>query len=516
MSFITLLSLGIRLAVVLPAGFPLNDGGLFYTMILDLIANGMRLPVFGTYNGAAIPYAYPPLGFYVYALFHLATHISVLDLMQFGPAIISAASIPAFYVLAEEMMGSRTQAAFATLVYSLLPRAFEWLIMGGGVTRSLGTLFALLAMRQAYRLSLSGSQREILRMLILGGLVVYSHPEAATHTAISAVFFYLWNDRSRRGLVRVSLALFGILIISAPWWGSVLSRHGLEPFLAVANAARQDSYNAFAGLFALLRFDFSDEPFVTILTVLGLLGLARKLSRREYLLPVWLVAMHSLEPRGGPAFMMIPLAMGAGLAIESMILPGLRLRESAAGPSPASEPDSEAAVMNSLFRGRSARLVLGFLFAYGVMSAYATGWRIREGSTLTAADLQAFAWVRTNAAPLSQFALVTRALPLRDAASEWFPGLTDHSSAATVFGMEWVRGVDFAGRIELYRSLQACAGQGTSCLRSWAEERGESFDYVYVRRTGVGERTALEESLSRSTDFALVYRNEAAAIYERR
>ncbi|MFH1186472.1 MAG: hypothetical protein V1755_15790 [Chloroflexota bacterium] len=500
----------------MPADFPLNDGGLFYTMILDLIANGMRLPVFGTYNGAAIPYAYPPLGFYFYALLHLATHISVLDLMQFGPPIISAASIPAFYFLAEEMLGSRTQASLATVVYSLLPRAFEWLIMGGGVTRSLGMLFALLAMRQAYRLSRTGSQKELLPMIILGSLVIYSHPEAATHTAISSAFFYLWNDRSRRGLVRVNLVLFGIIIVSAPWWASVLPRHGLEPFLAVANATRQDSYNALVGLFALFRFDFSDEPFVTILTVLGLLGLVRQLSRREYLLPVWLVAMHTLEPRGGPPFMMIPLAMVAGIAVESMILPSLRLRENPPDPRPASDAVSDAALLNTLFRGRAARLVLGFLFAYGIMSAYATGWRIREEFTLTSADRQAFAWVRANAAPQSQFALVTQALPLRDASSEWFPALTNHVSMATVFGMEWVRGADFARRIELHRSLQACAVRGTDCLESWAEVVGKSFDYVYLRRARVDERTALEESLSRSTDFARVYSNESVVIYEKR
>ncbi|MDO9302752.1 MAG: hypothetical protein Q7T89_15305, partial [Anaerolineales bacterium] len=48
-------------------GFPLNDGGMFYTMIRDLQANHYILPQFTSYNFADIPFAYPPLGFYIAA-----------------------------------------------------------------------------------------------------------------------------------------------------------------------------------------------------------------------------------------------------------------------------------------------------------------------------------------------------------------------------------------------------------------------------------------------------------------
>ncbi len=48
--------------------FPLNDGGLFATMIQDLVNNRLLLPASTTYNGLDIPFAYPPLAFYVAAL----------------------------------------------------------------------------------------------------------------------------------------------------------------------------------------------------------------------------------------------------------------------------------------------------------------------------------------------------------------------------------------------------------------------------------------------------------------
>ena len=55
----------IRLSMALSATFPLNDGGLFYQMTQELVANQFRLPFFTSYNHLNIPFAYPPLAFYL-------------------------------------------------------------------------------------------------------------------------------------------------------------------------------------------------------------------------------------------------------------------------------------------------------------------------------------------------------------------------------------------------------------------------------------------------------------------
>jgi hypothetical protein len=56
-----LLGLLIRLSFVVGTDFPLNDGALFYTMVRDLQQVHYRLPLYTSYNGAQIPFAYPPL-----------------------------------------------------------------------------------------------------------------------------------------------------------------------------------------------------------------------------------------------------------------------------------------------------------------------------------------------------------------------------------------------------------------------------------------------------------------------
>jgi hypothetical protein len=511
--FLTLLALGVRFIVVFPAAFPLNDGGLFHEFITTLVANKFLLPAFSVYNGESIPYAYPPLAFYMVGALNQVFRIPLLQLLQFMPVLLTVACIPAFHLLASEILQSRRQAALATLAFAFIPRTFDWLIMGGGITRALGLLLALLLMRHLVRLFIGRAGTAILPGIIFGALLVLSHPQAAAHTAMTAGLFYVWRDRSRTGLRDGLMTAAGIAVITAPWWLTVIARHGIDPFLAVSAAARADSYGPLVGLFALFRFDFTDEPFLRIFAVLGLLGLAFKMARREYLLAIWFVILHLLEPRGGTLFMMIPLAMAAGFSLDMVVLPAVGAGRARDGL-PSAETTALASQWLPEFLGSTGtRIALAFLTLYGCLSAFTVGSEIRQKYTLTARDSEAFEWVRENTPPESRFALVTQGLPLRDAASEWFPALTGRRSIATVFGLEWVRKVDFARQIERHLSLQACAAQDADCLDLWAREHGEDIDYVYLRLENLVERSALHESLARSGQFEQVYADGNLTIY---
>jgi hypothetical protein len=501
---------------VFPAAFPLNDGGLFHELITTLVANHFILPAFSVYNGELIPYAYPPLAFYVVGALNQTFRIPLLQLLQFMPLLLTVACLPAFHLLAIEILHSRRQAALATLAFAFIPRTFDWLIMGGGITRALGLLFALLLMRQVVRLFFGGFGTAIVPGIIFGAALVLSHPQAAAHSAITAGLFYLWKDRSRKGLRDGLVTAAGIAVITAPWWLAVIARHGMDPFLAVSEAARADSYGSVVGLFALFRFDFTDEPFLRIFAVLGLLGFAFKMARREYLLAVWFVILHVLEPRGGTLFMMIPLAMAAGYGLDAVVLPALEAGRTRDGLSSGKPTAPASQWLPEFLQSTGTRIGLAFLTLYGCLSAFTVGSEIQQKYTLTARDSKAFEWVRDNTPPESRFALVTQGLPLRDAASEWFPAITGRRSIATVFGLEWVRQIDFARRIAEHRSLQACAAQDADCLDLWAREHGEDIDYVYVRLENLEERSALHEALAQSAQFSQVYADGNLIIYVRR
>jgi len=124
-----------RVSVPLDAGFPINDGGLFYLMIQALRENHYRLPEYIHYNGLNIPFAYPPLAFYIAGLLTDFFHTNIIKIMLYSPGIVLILTIPAVYYLAKLLLKSEFQAGLSSLFYSVMPGSITWVIMGGGVTR---------------------------------------------------------------------------------------------------------------------------------------------------------------------------------------------------------------------------------------------------------------------------------------------------------------------------------------------------------------------------------------------
>jgi hypothetical protein len=297
--------------------------------------------------------------------------------------------------------------------------------------------------------------------------------------------------------------------LTTPWWGSVLSRHGLGPFLAAGTAARQDSLNPILNLVLFFRFTFTNEPFLPILAVIGLAGCFASLARRQSLLPAWLLLAYLAEPRGGPLYMMIPLALLIGYGLENVVLPALRPKGD--NPSPANAREA----LESVLRWKASRYFLLFLFAYSAISAYSTSLMIQNELSLGRADQEAFNWAKANTPEDSRFLLVTGQLPLRDAWSEWFPALAERRSLATVFGYEWVNDGKFGQRVEAYKRLQACAYEDAACLDGWNQGSGEAFSYVYLYHRDGPLQFPLAVHLQQNIDYNLVFQNNRTLIFEK-
>jgi hypothetical protein len=509
----------IRLAQVAGAPFPLNDGGLFYTMICDLQANHYSLPVFTTYNAAQIPFAYPPLSFYLAGFLSDVFRWPLLDMLRWLPALVSTLAIPAFYLLAKEMLRSQSLAALAAFIFALLPRAFDWLIMGGGITRSPGFLFALLALCQIHRLYTHLNARNAVFAAILSTMTVLTHPEAALHVALGALIFFLFLGRNLKGLIYSLAIAAGVLVLSAPWWGHVVAAAGFSPFLAVLDAARQNSVNLLTRILILLRFQFTDEPYMTLMACLGALGLFACLASRKYLLPVWLVAAQIAEPRSAPLYIMIQVALLGAIGLDSVIFPKLMDLEHKWRK--ASSPDTFAGDWTAaLLDSRIIRILFAFLLAFGAMSAYTISWQVSRAWTLQESDLQALAWIEENIPPGNNFLVITNADPLLDPTSDWFPALTRQVDSAGVFGYEWIHDGRFGERIARYSRLQTCIYQDTACLEAWANETQAEFDFVYVRLLrqdesgkSIAVNYPLASSLGASPGYETVYNNSGITIF---
>src|ERR1700690_887428 len=203
----------VRLLPTVETGSPINDGGMFYVMITDLRSNHFLLPAFTSYNHLNIPFAYPPLSFYVAGLIS-SIGISTLDVLRWLPPLISTLSILAFYWMASLMLTSRPKASLATLVYALMPRLFSWYVMGGGLSRSFGVLFLLLACASTWALFTQRAPKYILWTALFGAGAILSHPETGLHTAAACALIWLFKGRSSHAIRDALLVALGVIILT--------------------------------------------------------------------------------------------------------------------------------------------------------------------------------------------------------------------------------------------------------------------------------------------------------------
>lgn len=497
------LALAVRLHYLVPAGgFPLNDGGLFYAMARDLQANGFVPPATTSYNLDGIPYAYPPLMVYVIALFDRFTPLDLLTSLRILPLLASLATVPAFYLLARRLL-SRAAAGVAVFAFALLVEGFHWHIMGGGITRAYGFLFALLVVEQAGRLFLDRDGRALVPAIAFGSLAQLSHPNLVAPVAIGLMV--LLHGRSWWGLRRAGLLAGGVLAVTALWWAPILLREGLGPFQALRES-RFSEYFYHDGYpwRALLDWSFTTQPLLNWPAVLALIGAAALIARGAYLVPLWLVADFVLEPTQAHNFLPAPVALLVGAGVVYVVLPALARPWTV---------DGDEGGLSGRTGWRRAAPGVALLAFVAVVGAVALSSALSRGDlpalrSVTAEERADLEWIATETPADARFLVVSGQPWWADGLSEWFPALTGRVSAYTAQGYEWL-GVEFPNRIYWHDRLQGCGGEDIACLDDIVVRSQGTYDYVYVRASCCGE---LRDAILSSQRFEVVRQDDGGLI----
>ncbi|HYC32511.1 MAG TPA: glycosyltransferase family 39 protein, partial [Gemmatimonadales bacterium] len=321
------LAVAIRAWHVLSQDFPLNDGGLFYAMARDIQAAGYRLPTHTSYNGDGIPFGYSPLGFYLAALLDQATTLTLTDALRWIPLMASCLVVVVFAALARAILAGRAAVVAAVLAFAVVPRSFLWLVMGGGLTRSLGLLFALTTLWLLLRLYTRRDWRLVPLAGLTAGLTLLSHLGTAPFAAFSAILLWLAYGRHRAGTLGTLAAAAIALVVSAPWWYTVLAHHGPGPFVA-AMATGGSIFQRIDLRQALTTLAASGlgtgEPVLGLVGMLAVVGFFFSLTSRDWLFPAWWVTIVALDARQGSTFSTVPVSMLAGVALVQVLLPAMR------------------------------------------------------------------------------------------------------------------------------------------------------------------------------------------------
>ena len=525
-----LLGIVVRAAHVLAADFPLNDGGLFYLMTREVQASDFHLPAFTNYNGGQIPFAYSPLGFYLAAAINSATGIPLMELFRFLPLVATSLLVVAYYRLAKAMLGDPMIVGAAVLAFALVPRSFGWMIMGGGLTRSLGLLAAVAGMYYAHQMYTRREWRYALGAVVACAVTVLSHLGTAPFLAMSIALLFAFYGRHRFGLVSSAVVAGATIVLTAPWWATVIATHGVAPFIAAQNtagSALKDVGTLYEVLLRLARFNLltTGEPLFPIFGFFAILGAFAALRAGWFILVVWWVLVVFSDVRAGETYATIPGGMLAGIGIVVVFIPLLRSlypetpAPSAAasaipGPSPSGRPILPPRLI--------PRLLVGFFFVYGVISALSRSpdYGAGLGPNLTALRPEERALMRDLAertAPASRFIVVTGQPWFSDKVAEWFPVLANRVSVNTVQGSEWLPG-GFFKRVDENIAVQgSCADGEVICLEQWAASTGRAYTHVYVAKSRLAPCCArLMASLRANPTYTILHDSPAAMVAARR
>ncbi|NOY99475.1 MAG: hypothetical protein GXP40_09815 [Chloroflexi bacterium] len=444
---------------------PFRLGGLFHEFSQQIILNHYALPAtIPYYSTGGIPFAYPPLGFYVQAAILSLFSPSQFLTVNLLPPLVAALCVPSFYVLLRKLTGD-TKIIFAALfAYAFMPAAFVNQIEAAGLAEAFGTLALIW---YAYFL-LEFERQKSLRNALWAGLLlaasVTASPGAAVASAALSVIYavsVMLRRPWKQEVVRL-LAIGGIgLLASAPYWLTAARNHGagifITPLLAQYNGPETGSFIARFGK-AFFEFNYAGGKYALAWNALILLGLLWHLFNRRWFVPTVFFAF-ALIPRESVwlTALVTPLLAASGLV--EMVLPPL-------GKAFKALPKKSCKL--TLLAGTTT--ILFFILAFNAIASVDAmiadpEWQITEQ------QIRALEDVRAQIPPDAPVLAVGN-----EAFMEWSPQILQREVINVKFGLEW-QPDEFVSVMSINQAIQAG--------KSWDEilttiQTNTGYDSVYV------------------------------------
>jgi hypothetical protein len=508
----TLFGAIIRCFFVFSSKFPLNDGGMFYTMVQDLQAASFKLPLFTTYNNANIPFTYPPLPFYLAGFLNSILKIDLINILRFLPLFFSILTIPAFYFVSRQLLQSKQQQILATFLFAVLPTGYTWQIMGGGLTRSMAFFFTFLALYYFIKLQKTNQVRDLIWTTVFTSLTILCHLEMAMMLAISFPLIYLYFNRSIKGLRNIGILIASVLVLTSIWWLTGLMQHGFSPFLAAFSNGGFNILSPFAYIISMNVFGNLNMNFILFLAIIGMFIL---IKNKNSFLPIWLLVFIFLDPRSNQRSGAIPLAMLASVSLELMF-------EWVKNNHPMKDEKKLAESSLTFLSHKKVQIIFLMIMFYYLFNNlypfYSSGNLL---VSLNQDNRDAMQWVKQNTPANSRFLVIDFPITWNsDLVGEWFPTLTLRTSVITAQGKEWLTGGEQVRSGMGLNSVSACRSYSAKCLEEWQTKSGLEYEYIYFTAnsqfTTDGSRftSPLETEMSLNSNYPLLYSNSDVRIYK--
>lgn len=272
-----------------------------------------------------LPFAYPPLGFYIIAVLqdftplsylHAAVTMTWIEYILFG--LLAGLFARTFF-----RGTSRWHTVVASVLIVVTPAIYFWqLLPPAGSVRMLGMLFLVAGLIFGLNLFRDGNRSVVLPALGCFAGTIISHPTYIPLFGISFLVFYFVYDRSATGFFWGAAVAVGGLLMTAPWWLLIVSRHGPEVFVYAAGTHEgTDQARTLRSVVAMLvPIDGRFTPLRMF--SLAFIGGLYCLVRRRFLLPIWILTISFVLPKARMVAFIEALLVT--VAICGIVLPAVR------------------------------------------------------------------------------------------------------------------------------------------------------------------------------------------------
>jgi hypothetical protein len=419
--------------------------------------------------------------------------ISEINLLRFIPPFINSFSIYIFYLLSSELLKSKSLGALSSAFYALTPGAYGWFVMGGGLTRSFGSLFLLLSVYFVYSLFLSGEIKFGVWSMVCCALTILSHPEAGVHLATIFILLWICFGRTRQSFYYSVMVGLGALWFASPWWLTVISYHGLAPFWS---ASHTGSFGI--PFFVAVMKAIVGEGLIPVLVLLKIVGLIWAVYKKQYFLLIWVFLPFIIEPRSAPSVAFYPLSILIALAFSEAI--------------PFFFSRWQKINLNELYKNKSYIFILLFVLIILFIDSGLYNFRL-IGNSLRPAEIEAMMWVKENLGSDSKIISITGiSAPEIDPFIEWFPALTEHFNQSTLQGNEWLLAGNFFSFYSSLAQLQQC--DSVFCVEEWLAKENLQYNHLLIVRRNINNKLLF--SIDKSKKYFLIYQNEGVLVYKKK
>lgn len=480
---------------------PIGYAGLFMMMSERIIEQPIPMPSSVPYYGpGGMPFAYPPFGLYLTSFFLGVLKIPIFSYLRWAPPLVTIGAFVCSYFFFRQLAQDRIKAIVAVLLVAAAEISYVTHATAAGMVRSWALVFAVSGAYfglRAYEANKRWSMVGFLAALFLA-LTIMTHLSYAGFLLIGIVVMAFVNNGfhlTRRSLWTMSFILIGALVLSSPWWGTLLLRHGFQVFinasgthgtLAILDRAAGDLLLVPVEMLRwIVNLGRSWWPF--FFAGLSLIGFVYSTWKRLWFLPVWML-MTVLFLGETDRFQIFISGMLIAIVLVDLARVGeLSMR--------ASKRAKDGVFLSLIFLA----LILVPIVGQGFV-----GIR-RSREALSSNLLAVAAWVQVNTPEDTEYIYLGEEHDV----PEWLPYLMRRTPIIAHWGAEW-KG-NYHTQKSLTRDMENCLQwQSVECVFDLIEQEGTRVRLLVLHN----EYAPLRDTLASHPRWDEVYESGPFVLFE--